>query len=106
MTGESGIDITKQKIGTIIRVETEDDRLFELVVKIPERGVVEISGTEPRLKIPVLGVLTHSFSEKTQINHWIGKLLKMSLVFKNGNYESQPVVHVTIHGSDWSYIVF
>ncbi len=105
---ETGIDLTKQKIGTIITVETEDERLFEMVVKIPERGVVEISGTEPRLKSPVLGVLTHSFSgdKHTQINHWIGMLLKMSLVFKNGNYESQPVVHASIKGPGWSYSVF
>jgi hypothetical protein len=105
---ETGIDLTKQKIGTIITVETEDERLFEMIVKIPERGIVEISGTEPRLKNPVLGVLTHSFSgdKHTQINHWIGMLLKMSLVFKNGNYESQPVVHASVKGPGWSYSVF
>jgi len=105
---ELGIDITKQKPDTIITVETEDDRLFEIIVKMPERGVVEVSGTEPRLKNPVLGVLTHSFSgdKQTQINHWIGMLLKMSIVFKNGNFESQPVIHATIRGSGWSYNVF
>ena len=105
---ETGIDITKQKVGTIITVETEDARLFEMVVKIPASGIVEISGTEPRLKTAVCGVLTHSFSgdKHTQINHWIGMLLKMSLVFKNGNYESQPVIHATIRGQGWSYNVF
>lgn len=107
-TCELGIDITKQPVGTTLIVETEDDHLFEMKVTIPQRGVVEVSGTEPRLKFPVLGVLTHSFSgdKKTQINHWIGMLLQMSLVFKNGNYESKPVIHATVSGPGWKYDVF
>ncbi len=103
---ETGIDITKQKAGTIIMVETEDDHLFEIEITIPGKGVVEVSGTEPRLKSTVLGVLTHSFSDKTQINHWIGMLLRMSLVFKNGSYESAPVVHASVKRSGWEYDLF
>jgi len=112
MTREIGIDVTKQAIGSTILVETEDNHLFELVVKRPETGVVEISGTEPRLKYSVLGVLTHSFSDnkKVQINHWIGKLLRMSLVFKNGNFESKLVIHASIKGETdgekWKFEVF
>jgi len=112
MTREIGVDVTKQAVGSIILVETEDNHLFELIVKRPETGVVEISGTEPRLKCPVLGVLTHSFSDdkKVQINHWIGKLLKMSLVFKNGNFESKLVTHALIKGvtdgKKWKFEVF
>lgn len=106
MTDELGIDITKQKIGTIIMVETEDNHLFEMEVTVPEKGVVRVSGTEPRLKYPVLGVLVHSSSGKTQINYWIGKLLEMSLIFKNGNYESKPVIHVSAKGDGWQYDLF
>jgi len=105
---ELGIDVTKQKIGTTLFIETEDGQLFEMKVVTPAKGVVEVHGTDPRLKAPVLGVLTHSFSgdKRTQINHWIGLLLKMALVFRNGNLESGPVVHATIKGEGWSYDVF
>lgn len=105
---ELGIDITKQKIGTTLLIETEDSRLFEMRVIMPEKGVLEVQGTDPRLKTPVLGVLTHSCSgdKKTQINHWIGYLLKMALVFRNGNLESAPVVHATVKGEKWQYDVF
>ncbi len=112
MTTEIGVDITKQKIGTTIMVETEDNHLFEMVVKRPESGVVEISGTEPRMKNHTLGVLTHSFSDdkKTQINYWIGQYLKMMLVFRNGNYESKLVTHASIRGETdgkkWKFDVF
>ena len=105
---EVGIDITKQKAGTIITIETESDQIFELKITIPEKAVVEVTGTDQRLRQPVLGVLTHSFSgdKKTQINNWIGMLLRVSLVFKNGNLESTPVTHATIRGKGWSYNVF
>lgn len=103
---ETGIDIRKLMIGTTILVETENEHLFEMVVKKPENGVVEVSGTEPRLKLPTLGVLTHSFDVKTSINFWIGKYLKMMLVFRNGNYESKPVTHASLRGEDWQYEVF
>ena len=110
MIDETGIDITKQKVDTIIMVETEDNHLFELKVVVPNKGVVEISGTESRLKLPVLGILTHSFADKTQIktqiNHFIGMLLKMALVFKNGNYESAPVIHASVKGPGYRYDVF
>ena len=87
-------------------VETEDEHLFEIKVTVPAKGVMEVSGTEPRLRKPVLGVLTHSFAGKMQINHWIGMLLKMSLVFRNGSYESAPVVHATVKGPGWKYDLF
>ena len=105
---ELGIDITKQKIGNTLLVETEDGRLYEMKVIMPEKGVLEVQGTDSRLKTPVLGVLTHAFSDdkKIQINHWIGHLLKMALVFRNGNLESTPVVHATVKGERWSYDVF
>lgn len=105
---ELGIDLTKQKIGTTLFIEAEDGQLFEMKVVIPAKGVVKVHGTDPRLKTPVLGVLTHSFSgdKRTQINHWVGILLKMALVFHNGNLESAPVVHATVKGEKWQYDVF
>lgn len=110
VTGELGIDITQQLPGTVIFVETEDDMLFEMKVVVPREGIVEVSGTEPRLKQPTLGILSHSFSgdKKTQINYWVGMLLCMSLLFKNGSYESKPVVSASIHGPDeaWKFDVF
>lgn len=106
--GEIGINITRQKIGTAIMVETDDGQLFEIIVRKPDQGVVEVSGTEPRLKQPTLGVLTHSFSDdkRTQINHWIGQYLRMMLVFKNGNYKSKLVSHASLKGEGWQFEVF
>lgn len=107
-TGEVGINITKLAIGTSIMVETEDSQVFEIVVRKPEHGVVEVSGTEPRLKNPTLGVLTHSSTDdkKTQIDHWIGQYLRMMIVFRNGNYESQLVTHASLKGEGWQFEVF
>ena len=105
---EIGIDITQQKIGAILFIEAEDGHLFEIEIVVPEKSIVKVSGTEPRMKYPVLGGLVYSFSsdKKTQLNSWIGKLLKMSLVFKNGNYESAPVLHASVKGAGWQYNVF
>lgn len=112
-TTELGIDIARQPIGTRILIETEDEVLLELEVVVPRKGIVQVSGTEPRLKHPVLGILSHAFSgdKKTQIEHWIGMLLCLSLNFKNGSYETKPVVHASITGSPgdekpWRYDVF
>lgn len=111
--GELGIDVTRQSVGTIILIETEDDVLLELEIMIPDKSIVRVSGTEPRLKHPVLGILSHSFSgdKKTQIEHWIGMLLCLSLSFKNGSYETKPVVHASVKGASsdgrsWTYDVF
>lgn len=107
---ELGIDITRQPAGTVVLVETEDDILLELEVVVPAKGIVKVSGTEPRLKIPVLGILSHAFSgdKKTQIDHWIGMLLCISLSFKNGSYDTKPVVHASMRGPNnaWRYDVF
>lgn len=105
-TGEIGINVTKQRVGTTIMVETDDNHIFEMVVRKPEQGVVEVSGTEPRLKYPTLGVLTHSFNEGTRIDHWIGQYLKMMFVFRNGNYESKLVTHASLKGEGWQFEVF
>jgi len=109
-TDELGIDITRQTTGTTVLIETEDEVLLELEVVIPEKGIVKVSGTEPRLKHPVLGILSHAFSgdKKTQLDHWIGMLLCLSLSFKNGSYETKPVIHASMRGPDntWSYDVF
>jgi hypothetical protein len=105
--GELGIDISKLAAGTTILVETEDDRIFELKMADPGKGVAEISGTEPRMRRqPTLGMLTHSFSETIRIDKWIGFGLRMSLTFRNGRYESAAVMHATVRGAGWSYDVF
>jgi len=106
--GEIGIDITKQKVGTTIMVETEDGQLFEMIIRKSEQGVVEVSGTEPRLRHPTLGTLAYSFTDnkRTLINHWIGQYLKMRLVFRNGNYVSKLVTHASLKGEGWQFEVF
>lgn len=109
-TDELGIDITAQRPGTTIIVEAEDETLLELEVVVPDKGIVRVSGTDPRLKQTVLGILMHAFSgdKKTQIDHFIGMLLCLSLSFKNGSYATKPIVHASMRGPNnaWRYDVF
>ena len=98
MLSKQHIDITKQKTDTTLFIETRDGHLFEIRVVIPEKAIIEISGTEPRLKQSVLGILAPE--------HCIGLRLKMTIIFKNGNYVSAPVIHLTVKGPGYSYTVF
>ena len=54
LKSQPGIDLTKQKKGTRIIVET-DSLLFEIVVLDPGRRLIEVASTTPLLREPTIG---------------------------------------------------
>ena len=110
---EPGIDIRKLKAGTTILLEA-DPYLYEMRVMYPVHGVVEISSSDPRLRIATVGQLLHSVhwsSPTVPRPLWIGKALVLEIRFRNGIYRTQPVTAAGIKGkrddgSHWSYDVF
>ena len=49
LKAQPGIDLTRQKKGTKIMVET-DNHVFEITVRNPASGLVEVSSTLPLLR--------------------------------------------------------
>lgn len=105
-----GVDISKLANGTTISLDTVDDQLFEVKMVNNTLSVVEVSGTDPRLKRPTSGVLTHSTVGKEKHQHFIAKDSKVTFVFKNGTLETQSVKQLTVRGhrdgNMWHYDVF
>jgi len=105
---QPGIDIRQQQPGTEIIVEA-DTGLYELVVVRPESGLVEVSGSDPRLRQPVLGQFLHSVNvldPTAKFDHWIGRATKMVIAFRNAQFESGVVMAATIRCKGWHYDVF
>lgn len=110
---EPGIDIRKLKAETTILLEA-DPYLYEMRVMYPVHGVVEISSSDPRLRIPTVGQLlqsVHWSSPAAPRPLWIGRDLALEIRFRNGFYRTQPVTAASVSGkhedgSRWSYEVF
>ena len=110
---EPGIDIRKLKPGTIILLEAGPS-LYEIKVVYPVHGIVEISSSDPHLRVTTVGQLLHSVhwpSPGTPIPSWIGKGLALEIRFRNGLYRTQPVTAAGVQGkredgSHWTYEVF
>jgi len=78
-----GIEIFRQRVGTRIIVET-DNGMYELVVLNPTQGLVEISGSDPRLHEPVIGRFLHSVHAvypNVAADAWIGRAMRMVIAF-------------------------
>ena len=56
---EPGIDIRKLKPGTTVLLEA-DPYPYEINVMHPVHGVVEISSSDPRLRVATVGQVLHS----------------------------------------------
>lgn len=85
LRSEPGIDISRLAAGTTILVETTQG-VYEIVVIEPRISLVEITGTDPRLKKPVTGQLLASNYDaegKVSLPNWIGKNLRMQFKFHN-----------------------
>jgi hypothetical protein len=105
---QPGIDIRRQAPGTTIIVET-DTGLYELRVVNPVEGVVQVSGTDPRLHQPVLGRFLRSVcasDPQAVLDGHIGRTMRMVIAFRNAEFESGIVVSATVRGEGWSYDVF
>lgn len=110
---EPGIDIRKLKAETTILLEA-DPHLYEMRVMYPVHGVVEISSSDPQLRMATVGQLLHSVhwsSPAAPRPLWIGKGLALEIRFRNGSYRTQPVTAASVSGKHedgrpWSYEVF
>ncbi|MCL4855362.1 MAG: hypothetical protein KJZ78_28700 [Bryobacteraceae bacterium] len=113
MGTEPGIDIRKLKPDTTILLEA-DPYLYEIKVMHPEYSVVEISSSDPVLRVATVGQVLHSLhwsSPAAPIPAWIGKGLVVEIRFRNGLYRTQPATAASVSGkhkdgSRWSYEVF
>ncbi len=110
---EPGIDIRKLKPDTTILLEA-DPYLYELKVVQPVHSLVEVSSSDPALRVATVGQVLHSLhwsSPAAPIPAWIGKGLALEIRFRNGLYRTQPVTAASVQGkreddSRWSYEVF
>jgi hypothetical protein len=110
---EPGIDIRKLKPETTILLEA-DPYLYEMRVVYPVHGIVEISSSDPKLRVATIGQVLHSLhwsSPSVPIPSWIGRDLALEIRFRNGVYRTQPVRAASVQGkrevgSRWSYEVF
>ena len=110
---EPGIDLRRLTPDTIILLEA-DPYLYELRVLYPAHGIVEISSSDPTLRIATVGQVLHSVhwsSPAAPIPSWIGKGLVLEIRFRNATYRTQPVMGASVSGTHkdgrrWSYEVF
>jgi hypothetical protein len=110
---EPGIDVRKLKPETIILLEAAP-YLYEMRVTYPVHGIVEISSSDPVLRVATVGQVLHSVhwsSPAAPRPLWIGKGLALEIRFRNGTYRTQPVTAASVSGKHedsrrWSYEVF
>jgi hypothetical protein len=110
---EPGIDIRRLKADTTILLEAAP-YLYEMRVVYPVHGIVEISSSDPRLRVATVGQVVHGIhwsSPGSPIPSWIGRGLALEIRFRNGTYRTQPATAASVRGkredgSGWSYEVF
>ncbi len=105
---QPGIDISKQRPGTKIIVET-DNLIFELKVVDPSRGLLEVTSNSPLLRRPTIGQYlrgVYVLDASVGIDHWIGRTMQMFLRFRNGYSLTGPVITASLSGPGWTYDVF
>jgi hypothetical protein len=110
---EPGIDIRKLKPETTILLEA-DPYLYEMRVVYPVHGIVEISSSDPHLRVATVGQVLQSVhwpSLAAPIPSWLGKGLALEIRFRNGLYRTQPLTAASVKGTRedggrWSYDVF
>jgi len=99
------IDLTRQSVSTTIIVETTQG-IIELVVLNPETALVQVSGTDPKIKQPVNCQMTQSFYDlegRITLPKWIGKDLRMQLTFKNTSLNCSATVSAAVRLKNGSY---
>lgn len=80
----------------------------------PSHGIVEISSSDPVLRVATVGQVLHSIhgsSQDASLPTWIGKGLALEIRFRNALYRTPPVTAASVSGKHddgrrWSYEVF
>jgi hypothetical protein len=106
------INIKSLKPGTVLMVEGETD-VYELIVRYPEHGIVDVSSNVPALRAGCIGQFMYSvcWSHPGMKRNVIQKGWAMVLQFSKGTYQSQPISSVGVSGKSadgkrWHYDVF
>ena len=107
-----GIQIKLLAKGTVLLLEGETD-IYELTVRYPEYGIVEVNSNHPALRQAGYGQFTGSVrpGHPGVRSSAIQKDWAMVLRFRNGEFLTQPVLAARVcgvrdDGSHWSYDVF
>jgi len=115
-----GIDLKLQKTGTTLLLEAENS-LFEIVLRYPEHGILEIQSNRPPLKRETICQFIHALvwpatggistlSAPACVNMIVPRC-EMVLRFSNGEWQTPPILSARILGvredwSRWYYDVF
>lgn len=108
LRSEPGIDLAKLTAGTKVYVETDTD-VYEITVTLQKEAIVEIWGTDKRMRQPLFGRFLHSVNGRNRqvcLDRWIGKGLRMVIAFRYESFESGMVVSASVEGPNWHYEVF
>jgi len=107
-----GIQIKLLAKGTVLLLEGETD-IYELTVRYPEYGIVEVNSNHTALRQAGYGQFTGSVRPAHPGVHSnaIQKDWAMMLRFRNGEFLTQRILAARVcgvgdDGSHWSYVVF
>jgi hypothetical protein len=111
-TPSPSIFLKSLKKGTTLLLEGETD-IYELTVRYPEHGIVDVSSNLPALRMGTVGQFMFSVrwsDPGTRLNS-IQQGWAMMLRFRNGEFQTQPILSASVNGkredgSRWSYDVF
>lgn len=103
-TKQPGIDISRQKPGTMICVQTTI-HLYELTLVDPATGLITLGGDDQRC-IGLTGQFLHSEYGDDVVEDWVGRSMKMHIRFKNAVLVTAAAIAGSVHGDGWEYTVF
>lgn len=105
---QPGIDVSRLAKGTRLLIETTQ-YLYEFVVVDTVNRLVEIQGSDPRFKNPVIGQFLRSNYDMPGLvflENWIGKSLRMQVRFRDSAISFPCAVSVRIEGDGYHFDVF
>lgn len=105
---QPGINPTKLQPGDKVLLETTQG-VYEFEIERPELGVVWVTGTDARFRQPVRGRLAYSVYDlegTIRLDDWIGKNLRLHIIFANATFVCSIAVSASVTGDGWQYRVF
>jgi hypothetical protein len=112
VSASPGIQVKLLTKGTVLLLEGETD-LYELTVRYPEYGIVEVDSNHPAIRQSGYGQFTGSVraGQPGFRSSAIKKGWAIMLRFRNGEFLTQPILAARVcgvrdDGSRWSYDVF
>jgi hypothetical protein len=100
-----GIKVSALAPGTSVLLETLSG-VYTLRIHQQGSNLVEVTGTDPSLRVTCVGQFIYSMHGSERIHDWIGKSLRPCIRFKNHVFHLQPAVSARVEGQGWHYDVF